>query len=143
MPDDCTLVIMANPRTTFLPGESDALRRYLANGGAALFLFDLGFVLEPGLARLTEDLGVRPEQQVVVDPLSHYMLDAEMVAVTGYDRHPITQSASLTFYPGVRPLSLLKPAGNISVAPLLTSSRDLAPLLKACCPAAPGRCAPC
>jgi gliding motility-associatede transport system auxiliary component len=124
VPDDCTLVIMANPRTTFLPGESDALRRYLANGGAALFLFDLGFVLEPGLARLTEDLGVRPEQQVVVDPLSHYMLDAEMVAVTGYDRHPITQSASLTFYPGVRPLSLLKPAGNISVTPLLTSSRD-------------------
>ena len=91
VPDDCTLVVMANPRTTFLPGESDALRRYLANGGAALFLFDLGFVLEPGLARLIDDLGVRPEQQVVVDPLSHYMLDAEMVAVTGYDPHPITR----------------------------------------------------
>jgi hypothetical protein len=97
VPDDCTLVVMANPRTTFLPGESDALRRYLANGGAALFLFDLGFVLEPGLARLIEDLGVRAEQQVVIDPLSHYMLDAEMVAVTGYDSHPITQSVSLTF----------------------------------------------
>jgi hypothetical protein len=124
VPNDCTVVVMANPRTTFLPGESDALRRYLANGGAVLFLFDLGFVLEPGLARLTEDLGVRPEQQVVVDPLSHYMLDAEMVAVTGYDPHPITRSASLTFYPGARPLSLLKPAGNIRVTPLLTSSRD-------------------
>jgi hypothetical protein len=124
VPDDCTLVVMANPRTTFLPGESDALRRYLANGGAALFLFDLGFVLEPGLARLIEDLGVRAEQQVVIDPLSHYMLDAEMVAVTGYDSHPITQSVSLTFYPGARPLSLLKPAGDIRVASLLTSSRD-------------------
>jgi hypothetical protein len=124
VPDDCTLVVAANPRTTFLPGESDALRRYLANGGAALFLFDLGFVLEPGLARLVSDLGVRPEQQVVVDPLSHYMLDAEMVAVTGYDPHPITQSTSLTFYPGIRPLSLLKPAGNIRVTSLLTSSRD-------------------
>jgi ABC-type uncharacterized transport system involved in gliding motility auxiliary subunit len=52
------------------------------------------------------------------------MLDAEMVAVTGYDPHPITRSASLTFYPGARPLSLLKPAGNIRVTPLLTSSRD-------------------
>jgi hypothetical protein len=99
-------------------------RPYLAQGGAALFLFDLGFVLEPGLAPLTDDLGVRPEQQVVVDPLSHYMTDAEMVAVTGYDPHPITQSSSLTFYPGIRPLTLVKPAGDIRLAPLMMSSRD-------------------
>jgi hypothetical protein len=124
VPAECALVVTANPRTTFLPGESAALRTYLAQGGAALFLFDLGFVLEPGLARLTDDLGVRPEQQVVVDPLSHYMTDAEMVAVTGYDPHPITQSASLTFYPGIRPLTRVKPAGNIRVTSLLMSSRD-------------------
>ena len=48
-------------------------------------------MLEPGLARLIDDLGIRPEQQVVVDPLSHYMTDAEMVAVTGYD---LTRSPS-------------------------------------------------
>ena len=42
----------------------------------------------PGLSRLLSDLGVRLEQQVVVDPLSHYHRDAEMVAVTGYDPHP-------------------------------------------------------
>jgi hypothetical protein len=124
VPDDCTLVVTANPRTTFLPGESAALRAWLARGGAALFLFDLGFVLEPGLARLTEDLGVRPEQQVVVDPLSHYMSDAEMVAITGYDPHPITRSASLTFYPGIRPMTLVRPAGDIRVTPVLMSSRD-------------------
>jgi hypothetical protein len=124
VPDNCTLVVMANPRTTFLPGESAALRAYLARGGSALLLFDLGFVLEPGLARLTEDLGVRPEQQVVVDPLSHYMTDAEMVAVTGYDPHPITSSVSLTFYPGARPLSMVKPSGDIRTTALLLSSRD-------------------
>ena len=124
VPAGCALVVTASPRTGFLPGESAALRAYLARGGAALFLFDLGFVLEPGLARLIEDIGVRPEQQVVVDPLSHYMTDPEMVAVTGYDPHPITRSASLTFYPGVRPLSLVKPSGDIRVTPLLSSSRD-------------------
>jgi hypothetical protein len=124
IPADCTLVVTANPRTTFLPGESAALRAYLARGEAALFLFDLGFVLEPGLAKLTEELGVRPEQQVVVDPLSHYMADPEMVAVTGYDPHPITRAVSLTFYPGVRPLSLVKPSGDVRATPLLMSSRD-------------------
>jgi ABC-type uncharacterized transport system len=124
VPADCTLVVTANPRTTYLPGESAALHTYLAHGGSALFLFDLGFVLEPALARLTEDLGVRPEQQVVVDPLSHYMTDPEMVAVAGYDSHPITRSISLSFYPGVRPLSLVKPSGDVRLTPLLLSSRD-------------------
>ena len=61
-------------------------------------------MLEPGLARLVAELGVRPEQEVVVDPLSHYSTDPEIVAVTGYDPHPVTRSVSLTFYPGIRPL---------------------------------------
>jgi len=57
----------------------------------------------------------RPEyirdEEVVVDPLSHYHRDAEMVAVTGYDPHPITRTLSLTFFPGIRPLTLTKPLG--------------------------------
>jgi hypothetical protein len=124
VPADCSVAVSASPRTTFLPGESAALRTYLRHGGSALFLFDLGFVLEPGLAALMADLGVRVEQEVVVDPLSHYQTDPEMVAVAGYDPHPITRSASLTFYPGVRPLSVTKPPGAMKVVPLLTSSRD-------------------
>ena len=46
----CSLA--ANPRTTFLPAESAALRSYLEAGGNALLLFDLGFVPEAGLSRL-------------------------------------------------------------------------------------------
>ena len=48
VPGDCTLVLDANPRTTFLPAESAALRTYLAAGGSALFMLDLGFVPEAG-----------------------------------------------------------------------------------------------
>lgn len=124
MPEVCTLAIVASPRATFLPAESAVLRRYLQGGGAALMLFDLGFVLEPELARLVADLGARPEQQVVVDPLSHYLTDAEMVAVTGYDPHPITRTVSLTFYPGIRPLTLLPPVQGVTATALLASSRD-------------------
>ena len=46
-------------------------------------MLDLGFVPEAGLSRLLSELGVRLEQQVVVDPLSHYHRDSEMVAVMG------------------------------------------------------------
>ncbi len=124
VPGDCTVVLVANPRTTFLPAESEALRAYLAAGGSTLLMLDLGFVPEAGLARLLSDLGARLEQQAVVDPLSHYHRDAEMVAVTGYDPHPITRTLSLTFFPGIRPLTLTKPAVGVEVTPILQSSRD-------------------
>jgi|FEC22Drversion2_1045045.scaffolds.fasta_scaffold00634_7 voltage-gated potassium channel Kch len=124
IPGDCTVVVVANPRTTFLPAESAALRSYLAGGGSALLMLDLGFVPEAGLATLLSDLGARLEQEVVVDPLSHYQRDAEMVAVTGYDPHAITRTLSLTFFPGIRPLTLTKPAAGVEVTPILQSSRD-------------------
>jgi ABC-type uncharacterized transport system involved in gliding motility auxiliary subunit len=124
VPGDCTVVLDANPRTTFLPAESAALRTYLSAGGSALLMLDLGFVPEAGLARLLSDLGARLEQEVVVDPLSHYQRDAEMVAVTGYDPHPITRTLSLTFFPGIRPLTLTQPASGVEVTPILQSSRD-------------------
>jgi ABC-type uncharacterized transport system involved in gliding motility auxiliary subunit len=118
------VVVLASPRTTLLPAESTALRVFLRRGGSALFLLDLGFVLEPELERLMSDLGMRFEQQVVIDPLSHYQNDPELVAVAGYDRHPVTRSLSLTIYPGIRPLSLAAPSAGVQVVPLLASSRD-------------------
>lgn len=124
VPAACSLVVSASPRTTFLPAESRALRAYLAGGGSALLMFDLGFVLEPGLADLAADLGARFEQAVVVDPLSHYQSDPEMVAVTGYDPHPITRTISLTFFPGIRPIAPVPAAHGVTATILMTSSRD-------------------
>ena len=102
IPADCAVVVDVNPRTTYLPGESDALLSYLAQGGAALLLYDLGFVLEPRLDAGLRSLGVGVEQDVVIDPLDHYSTDAEVVAVPVYEPHPITRSIALTFFPGVR-----------------------------------------
>lgn len=124
VPAACSLVVSANPRTTFLPAESRALRSYLAGGGAALLMFDLGFVLEPELAALVADLGARLEQAVIVDPLSHYQSDPEMVAVAGYDPHPITRTVSLTFFPGARPISPVPAAPGVTTTALISSSRD-------------------
>src|SRR6185369_16988614 len=67
MPADCAVVVDVNPRTTYLPGESELLLGYLARGGAALLLYDLGFVLESGLAKGLATLGVAVEQDVVID----------------------------------------------------------------------------
>jgi hypothetical protein len=124
VPDGCRTLIVANPRTTFLPGESAAMEAFLQQGGSLFAMLDLGFVPEPRFAALLEKLGVRLAQEAVVDPLSHYSSDAEMVAVTTYQPNPITQNLSMTFYPGVRPLIAIAPASGIRSAVLFSSSRD-------------------
>ncbi|HEX4985020.1 MAG TPA: GldG family protein [Burkholderiales bacterium] len=124
VPSDCDAVIDANPRTTFLPGETAALEKYLEGGGSLFAMFDLGFVLEPRLARLAENLGVRLPQEAVVDPLSHYSTDAEMVAITAYQPNPITKGLSMTFFPGVRPLLPGQAAEGVRTTALFASSRD-------------------
>lgn len=122
IPPDCAVTVDAGPRTTYLPAESAALEAYLRQGGSLLLMYDLGFVLEPRLRQLMQTLGVRLQQAVVIDPKSHYATDPEMVAVTAYDPHPITRNVSFTFYPGIRPLDLVRPAGGIQVLPLVSSS---------------------
>ena len=124
IPQSCSAVIDGNPRNTWLPEETVALTQYLEHGGAALLLFDLGFSLEPGLEALLGKFGVKMEQSVIVDQREHYGTDPEMVAVTGYDPHPITKSVSLTFFPGTRPLVIGKPADGLTVSRIVVSGRE-------------------
>ena len=106
VPGDCTLVVTANPRTTFLPGESAALRTYLAQGGAALFLFDLGFVLEPGLARLTDDLGVAPRtagRGRSAEPLHDRRRNGRGHRLRSSPDHPVSLADVLSGHPAADP----------------------------------------
>jgi hypothetical protein len=122
IPSDCAAVLDVNPRTTYLPGESDVLASYLAQGGAAVLMYDLGFVLEARLAAALQRVGIVVEQDVVIDPLDHYSTDPEVVAVPVYERHPITRNVALTFFPGIRSLTLLPPPPGVTSAPLFLSS---------------------
>ena len=122
IPTDCAVVLDVNPRTTYLPGESDLLTAYLAQGGSAVLMYDLGFVLEPRLAGALEKIGIVMSQNVVIDPLDHYSTDPEVVAVPVYERHPITRSVALTFFPGVRSITVLPPPAGVTSAPLFLSS---------------------
>jgi ABC-type uncharacterized transport system involved in gliding motility auxiliary subunit len=124
VPHECQVLIVANPRTMFLPAESAGIEAYLRGGGSLLAMFDLGFVLESRLANLVGQLGVSLPQEAIVDPLSHYASDSEMVAVTGYETGPVTRNLSMTFFPGARPLAPRPPAAGIRITPLFASSRD-------------------
>jgi hypothetical protein len=123
VPEACTALVEANPRTMYAPPESAVLADYLAQGGAVLLLVDLTFPVEPRLVALLAQVGVGVGEGVVVDPLDHYFTDEQMVAVTRYATHPITRGLALSFYPGVRPLEVL-PVPGLTVTPLVMSSAE-------------------
>lgn len=123
IPDDCAVVIEANPRTRYSPGESEVLQRYLERGGAAMILIEPDYVLDESFAALLARAGVKAGSGVIVDPRDHYFTDEQMIAVSRYGTHPVTRGLSLSFYPGARPLESTS-APDVRVVPLAVSSAE-------------------
>ena len=121
--DDCTVVVEANPRTGYSPGESDEFRRFLERGGSAMFMIEPDYALDTSLAALLGRAGVVVRDGVIVDPTEHYFTDEQMIAITRYGAHPATRGLALSFYPGVRPLEIVQAPG-VQVTPLARSSAD-------------------
>jgi len=118
----CEVLIDPGPRTPYSDVEISALSAFLANGGAALLLYDIGLQLDTAHAAWLSRFGIRAEAAVVTDKVQHYAGDVEMVAATSYPLHPITEKLSFTFFPGVRPLILVSPESGISTVSLVESS---------------------
>ncbi|WMT71289.1 GldG family protein [Bradyrhizobium sp. Ash2021] len=121
--DDCALIVEANPRTPYSPGETDVLRRYLERGGSAMFLIEPDYTLDESITALLASAGIKVCDGVIVDPTEHYFTDEQMIAIARYGLHPATRGLALSFYPGARPLEVL-PAANVQVTPLAASSAD-------------------
>jgi len=105
VPEDCAALVEANPRTRYAPPEAGILRAYLERGGGLLMLIEPDYPIDEALAAVLAEAGIRVGDGVVVDPLEHYFTDAQMIAVTKYARHPVTQGLALSIYPGARPVA--------------------------------------
>jgi ABC-type uncharacterized transport system len=123
IPDDCSAVVEANPRTRYAPGETDMLRRYLERGGSAMFLIEPDYELDDSVASLLAQAGLKLDNGVIVDPKDHYFTDEQMIAVSRYGNHPVTRGLALSFYPGARPLEIIAASG-VKVTPLVASSPE-------------------
>lgn len=121
VPTDCAVLVDAGPRTRYAPQESQAVEAYLRAGGAALLLLDVDSPLDSSLVALLDRAGIRVGDGVVADPLDHYFTDEQMVAISRYMVHPITQGLSLSFFPGVRPVEPVDAVG-VSATALFASS---------------------
>lgn len=121
VPSDCAALVEANPRTPFAPPEVALLARYLEGGGNLLLLLEPDYAVGDELTALLARAGVRVGEGVVVDPISHYFTDEQMVAVEKYAAHPATLGLALSFFPGARPLQALAAPG-VKTSVLFASS---------------------
>ena len=103
VPDNVSVLVIAQPRVDLLKGEVDKLLRYLEAGGSLLWMIDQ----EPlrGLQPLAEALQVQLTPGLVVDPAAARLGIQPTIALSSnYGFHPITENFTQfnTAFPLVR-----------------------------------------
>jgi ABC-type uncharacterized transport system involved in gliding motility auxiliary subunit len=110
VPADATSVVVAGPRTDFLPGEIEALKAYIAKGGHVCLLLDPPDKVDSppltNLIALAHDWGMDVGSNVVVDISGVGRLlgtDETVPVAVKYPPHPIVQGLdTLTAFPLAR-----------------------------------------
>jgi ABC-type uncharacterized transport system involved in gliding motility auxiliary subunit len=116
VPDDAAAVVVAGPKTDFLPAEIDALKKYLdANGKLLLMLDPPGKADGPPLSNLValaHDWDIDVTNTIVVDASGMGRLlgaGPDTPIAASYPSHPITDRFRLmTAYPLARGLSIVQ-----------------------------------
>jgi ABC-type uncharacterized transport system involved in gliding motility auxiliary subunit len=119
----CTVLVIAGPKSPLLENEVKSIDRYLADGGNAFVMLDP--FIRTGLEPVVREFGVILDDDIVIDEASHFWTDVSAPAVTDYNRHEITRDLPLTFYPGARSLSPTpQRVPGTSVRPVVNSSKS-------------------
>ena len=133
VPSDCTVVVVGGPLTDYVQPAADALKKYVEDGGRAMFLLDPPLKLRrqdiaenKALDDLLGSWGVTPDDDLVLDPNPIGQLAGlgpEVPLVTSYESHPIVQpmKGSATGFPITRSLQT-KNTGKTTVEKLFSSS---------------------
>ena len=121
IPEDTSLLVVADPRTTLLTGEVQLINRYVQAGGNLLWLVEPGSIA--GLESLAELLGVEFLPGTIVDASTQlFGIDNPAFAlIPDYPVHPVTRElGSLTLFPQAAALEVEAPE-SWQVQPLLTT----------------------
>jgi ABC-type uncharacterized transport system involved in gliding motility auxiliary subunit len=112
VPADANVIVVAGPRTPFLPPETEALRQYLSRGGRVLVLADPVLPApgapspDLGLAELLTAYGLRLDNDIVIDPARAVpLVGPETVIADRYGSHEIVRSLAGEGLPVLFPLA--------------------------------------
>jgi len=123
IPESVDVLVLADPRHSYFPGEIASLLEFISNGGNLLWLIEtqIGQQSDAGLERIAADLGVATLPGAVIDTASQ-VLDAQspdFVLLDAFPAHPVTAALSNpVLLPQATALSVLDLAGQ-EVLPLL------------------------
>jgi gliding motility-associatede transport system auxiliary component len=133
VPLDCTVIVVAGPRNDYAQPEVDAIKKYVEDGGRALFLLNPPLKMgrteiadNDALDKVLADWGVIVAKNLVLDmnPIGQLTgLGPEVALVTQYESHPIVNEMkrSATGFPITRSLEI-KSGAKTTVEKLFSTS---------------------
>ena len=112
IPSDCSMVIVAGPKTDYLPQEVDTIGKYVTGGGRAMFMLDPGVDL-PELSKLLAGWNVTVRNDLVIDenPVAQlFGTEPTMPLILKYGSSPIVQpiAREASLFPFTRSFSVGK-----------------------------------
>ncbi|HLZ90370.1 MAG TPA: GldG family protein [Candidatus Acidoferrum sp.] len=135
VPADCTVLVIAGPSGDYQQPEVDAIKKYVEDGGRALFLLDPPLKMgrseiadNDALTSVLSAWGVTVDKDLILDlnPIGQLTgLGPQVALVTKYESHPIVSEmkGSATGFPLSRSLDIKTGgAGKASVQKLFESS---------------------
>lgn len=133
VPADCTVVVVGGPTGDYEQPEVDALKKYVENGGRALFMLDPPLKIgrseiadNDALSGLLASWGVMLQKDLILDlnPIGQLAgLGPQVALVTTYASQPIVSEmkGTATGFPLVRSMDI-KSEGKSTVEKLFSSS---------------------
>jgi len=125
IPDSCNVLIVANPRANFFPGELDSIKNYLDKGGKALILIDPDHPRD--LVDFMAGYRITVGNDLVVDASGMGQLfgaGPAMPLVTNYNQDlAITKGFSvMTFYPNTSSVTPMDDKEGYDIKTILQTS---------------------
>ena len=116
IPSDCTMLVIAGPRTDYADPEIEAIKKYLSGGGRAMFMLDPGVEL-PNLTKLLGEWSVTARNDLVIDqnPVAQmFGTSPSMPLIIKYGSSPIVQPLQrmATLFPLTRSFDTGKGSGG-------------------------------
>jgi ABC-type uncharacterized transport system involved in gliding motility auxiliary subunit len=135
VPGDCTVLVVAGPSSDYQQPEVDAIKKYVEEGGRALFLLDPPLKFgrseiadNDALTALLQSWGVTLDKDLILDlnPIGQLIgVGPEVALVSRYEQHAIVNEmkGSATGFPLTRSMDV-KNTGKSTVEKLFSSSED-------------------
>jgi hypothetical protein len=115
IPDEVTLLVVANPQTDFTESEIAAVAGYLERGGGGMFLVEAGSA--PRLAALLREFGIEQGNDLVVDERNRLFFADSFAPQVAFFNDPILPLAQ-----SILPIEPTRP--GVKVAPFAFTGTD-------------------